>query len=62
MSITWIFQELHGTEKECSIHRLSEPKIRKSDVKVEEIEVEEHDDLSDEIYKDNVSHFLKLIF
>ena len=50
--------------KECSVRikRLSEPIIRNSIVKVEEIETEDHDDLNAVIYNDSVSNSLKLLF
>ena len=50
--------------KECSVHikRLSEPIIRKSTVKVEDITIEDHDDLNADIYNDSVSSSLKLLF
>ena len=50
--------------KECSVHikRLSEPIIRESIVKAEDISIEDHDDLNADIYNDSVSSSLELIF
>ena len=58
------FQILQETMKECSVNikRLSEPIIKKSIVKVEDITIEDHDDLNADIYNDSVSSSLKLLF
>ena len=50
------FFQLQETMKE------SEPIIRKSTVKVEDISIEDHDDLNADIYNDSVSSSLKLLF
>ena len=58
------FQMLQGITKECSVHirRLSERQIRMSIVAVEEIKIEEHDDINDQIYSNSVSQFILRLF